>query len=92
MAIERATSIAKIIVISRGGHLACKVLRVIESLILESKLNGLSLANSSPSSTQERQTNNKDTINHVQSSNNMMQTWYAMRDAICDAYARFDKE
>ena len=22
---------------------------------------------------------------------NMMQTWYAMRDAICDAYARFGK-
>ena len=28
MAIERTTSIAKIEVISRGGHLACKVLRV----------------------------------------------------------------
>ena len=53
---------------------------------------GSSLANSSPGSTQTRQTSNKDTINHVQSSNNMMQTWYAMRDAICDAYARFDKE
>ena len=53
---------------------------------------GSSLANSSRGSTQTRQTSNKDTINHVQSSNNMMQTWYAMRDAICDAYARFDKE
>ena len=39
MAIERTTSIAKIEVISRGGHLACKVLRV--DWILESKLNGL---------------------------------------------------
>ena len=34
MAIERTTSIAKIEVISRGGHLACKILRVVESLIL----------------------------------------------------------
>ena len=33
-----------------------------------------------------------NTINHVQCSSNMMQTWYDMRDAICDAYARFDKE
>ena len=39
MAIERTTSKAKIEVISRGGHLACKVLRVVESLILVSVLN-----------------------------------------------------
>ena len=39
-------------------------------------------ANSSPGSTQTRQTSNKDTINHVQGSNNMMQRWYAMRDAM----------
>ena len=38
MAIERTTSIEKIEVISRGGHLACKVLRVVESLILVSVL------------------------------------------------------
>ena len=37
MAIERTTSIAKIEVISRD--LACKVLRVVESLILVSVLN-----------------------------------------------------
>ena len=36
---ERATSKAKIEVISRGGHLACRVLRVVESLILVSVLN-----------------------------------------------------
>ena len=41
MAIERTTSIAKIEVISRGGHLACKVLRVVKSLILVSVLNRL---------------------------------------------------
>ena len=34
---------------------------------------GSSLANSSPGSTQTRQTSNKGTINHVQGSNNMMQ-------------------
>ena len=38
MAIEPTTSKAKIEVISRGGHLACKVLRVVESLILVSVL------------------------------------------------------
>ena len=41
MAIEQTTSKAKIEVISRGGHLAWKVLRVVESLILVSVLNGL---------------------------------------------------
>ena len=41
MAIERTTSIAKIEVISRGGHLACKILRVVESLILVSVLDRL---------------------------------------------------
>ena len=39
MAIERETSKAKVEVISRGGHLACKVLRVVEGLILASVLN-----------------------------------------------------
>ena len=39
MVIERTTSKAKIEVISRGGHLACKVPRVVESLILVSVLN-----------------------------------------------------
>ena len=39
IAIERTTSIAKIEVISRGGHLACKILRVVESLILAGVLN-----------------------------------------------------
>ena len=71
-------------------HLACKVVRV--DWILESKLNGSSLVNSSPGSTQTRQTSNKDTINHVQGSNNRMLGWYVMRDAMQDAYARFDKE
>ena len=44
-----------------------------------------SLANSSPNSTQTRQTSKLNTMNHVQSSNNMMQRWYAMRDAMRDA-------
>ena len=46
---------------------------------------GSSLENSSLDSTQTRQTSNKDTINHGQG-------WYAMRDAMRDAYARCDKE
>ena len=54
----------------------------------KAKSMGSSLANSSPGSTQTRQTSKRSTINHVQGSNNMMQGWYAMRDA----YARFDKE
>ena len=37
--IERTTIKAKIEVISRGGDLACKVLRVVETLILVSVLN-----------------------------------------------------
>ena len=53
---------------------------------------GSSLVNSSPGSTQTRQTSKRNTINHVQNSNNMMQRWYAMRDAMRDAYARCDKE
>ena len=62
-------------------------------MIIPSKVNstGSSLVNSSPGSTQTRQASKRNTINHVQSSNNMMQRWYAMRDATRDAYARFDK-
>ena len=39
--------------------------------------------NSSPGSTQIITTSKRSTINHVQCSNNMMQTWYDMRDAVC---------
>ena len=66
MAIERTTSIAKIEVISRGGHLACKVLRVVESLILVSVLNRFLIHELVSRLYPTRQTSNKDTINHVQ--------------------------
>ena len=60
--------------------------------ILESKLNGL-LVSELVSRLYPNKTNKqKDTINHVQSSTNMVQSWYAMRVAICVAYARFGKE
>ena len=90
MAIERTARKAKIEVISRCGHLACKVVRV--DWILESKLNGLLVSELVsrlyPNKTNKQQGHNQPRAN----SNNMMQRWYAMRDAICDAYARFDKE
>ena len=59
----------------------------LSELTRSSKANstGSSLASSSPVSTQTRQTSNKDTINHVQGSSDMMQWWYAMRDAMQDA-------
>ena len=53
---------------------------------------GSLLANSSPGSTQTRQTSNKDTINHVQGSSNMMQWLYAMRDAMRDAKCKIWQE
>ena len=87
MAIERTTSKAKIEVISRGGHLACKVLRVVESLILVSVLNSSSFTNSSPGSTHSKNTSNGTTINHGKGTSNMMQNMYDMQDMIYDAYA-----
>ena len=60
--------------------------------MLESKLNGL-LVRELVSRLYPKKTNKKTEHNQPRAnSNNMMQTWYAMRDAICDAYARFDKE
>ena len=87
MAIERTTSIAKIEVISRGGHLACKVLRVVESLILVSVLDRF-LVHELVSRLYPRQEHKQR--NHNQSremQSNMMQNMYDMRDMICDAYA-----
>ena len=93
MAIERTTSKAKIEVISMGGHLACKILRVVESLILVSVLNGfLDHVFVSRLYPKQEHKKRKKQSTTVQCASNMMQTWYAMRDAICDAYARFAKE
>ena len=84
MAIERTTSIAKIEVISRGGHLACKILRVVESLILVSVLDRF-LVHELVSRT--RTQTNGTTINNEKCASNMMQNMYDMQDMICDAYA-----
>ena len=87
MAIERTTSKAKIEVISRGGHLACKVLRVVESLILVSVLNRFLVHELVSRLYPHQDTSNGTTINHEKCTSNMMQNMYDMRDMICDAYA-----
>ena len=88
MAIERTTSKAKIEVISRGGHLACKVLRVVESLILVSVLNRFlvhELVSWLYPRQEHKQTEPQSTTRKCTS--NMMQNMYDMQDMICDAYA-----
>ena len=78
------------------GHISFMIIlpAKLSELTGSSKANstGSSLANSSPRSTQTRQNKQTEHNQPRANSNNMMQTWYAMRDAICDAYARFDKE
>ena len=86
MAIERTTSIAKIEVISRGGHLACKILRVVESLILVSVLNRFLIHELVSRLYPNKNTGNGTTINHGKCTSNMMQNMHDMRDMICDAY------
>ena len=88
MAIERTTSIAKIEVISRGGHLACKILRVVESLILVSVLDRF-LVHELVSRLYPRQEHKQTEpqSNNEKCTSNMMQNMYDMQDMICDAYA-----
>ena len=64
MAIERTTSKAKIEVISRGGHLACKILRVVESLILVSVLDRFLVHELVSWLYPNKNTSNGTTINH----------------------------
>ena len=88
MAIARTTSKAKIEVISRGGHLACKVLRVVESLILVSVLNRYlvyKLVSRLYPRQEHKQTEPQS--NNKKCTSNMMQNIYDMQDMICDAYA-----
>ena len=87
MAIERTTSKAKIEVISRGGHLACKVLRVVESLILVSVLNKFLVHKLVSRNYPNKNTSNGTTINHGKCTSNMMQYMNDMQDMISDAYA-----
>ena len=88
MAIERTTNIANIEVISRGGHLACKILRVVESLILVSVLDRF-LIHELVSRLYPRQEHKqgKPQSTTMQCASNMMQNMYDMQDMICDAYA-----
>ena len=87
MAIERTTSKAKIEVISRGGHLACKVLRVVESLILVCILNRFLVHELVSRIYPKQEHKHGTTINHEKCTSNMMQNMYDMRDMVCDAYA-----
>ena len=82
MAIERTTSKAKIEVISRGGHLACKVLRVVESLILVSVLNRF-LVHELVSRLYPQQ-------EHKQWNHNQSREKHKQHDAIHAWYARYD--
>ena len=83
MAIERTTSIAKIEVISRGGHLACKILRVVESLILVSVLDRF-LVHELVSRLYPKQEHKKwNTINHGAKH----KQHDAIHGMICDVYA-----
>ena len=82
MAIERTTSKAKIEVISRGGHLACKVLRVVESLILVSVLNRF-LVHELVSRLYPQQ-------EHKQRNHNQSREMHKQHDAIHAWYARYD--
>ena len=88
MAIERTTSKAKIEVISRGGHLACKVLRVVERLILVSILNRFLVhelvSRIYPKQEHKQRTNNQSRCN---AQGTWCNTWHDMRDVICNAYA-----
>ena len=82
MAIERTTSKAKIEVISRGGHLACKVLRVVESLILVSVLDRF-LVHELVSRLYPRQ-------EHKQRNHNQSREMHKQHDAKHVWYARYD--
>ena len=82
MAIERTTRKAKIEVISRGGHLACKVLRVDESLILVSVLNRF-LVHELVSWLYPRQ-------EHKQRNHNQSREMHKQHDAKHVWYARYD--
>ena len=92
MAIERTTSKAKIEVISRGGHLACKVLRVVESLILVSVLNRFLVHKLVSRLYPKQEHKHGATINHEKCTSNMMQNMNDMQDMICDAYACSGRE
>ena len=94
MAIERTTSKAKIEVISRGGHLACKVLRVVESLILVSVLNRFLVhelvSRLYPQQEHKQWNHNQSWERHKQ--HDAIHAWYARYDMRCVCVLRKKKD
>ena len=94
MAIERTTSKAKIEVISRGGHLACKVLRVVESLILVSVLNRFlvhePVTRLYPRQEHKQQNHNQSRGMHEQ--HDAKHVWYARYDMRCICVLRKEND
>ena len=80
--------------ISRGGHLACKILRVVESLILVSVLKGYlehELVSRLYPKQEHKQRETQSTT--VQCASNMMQNmaWYARCDMQCICVLRKER-
>ena len=94
MAIERTTSIAKIEVISRGGHLACKVLRVVESLILVSVLNRFLVHElvSQLYPQQEHKQRNHNQSREMHKQHDAKHVWYARYDMRCICVLRKEND
>ena len=94
MAIERTTSKAKIEVISRGGHLACKVLRVVESLILVSVLDRFLVhelvSRLYPRQEHKQRNHNQSWEMHKQ--HDAKHVWYARYDMRCICVLRKKKD
>ena len=94
MAIERTTSKAKIEVISRGGHLACKVLRVVESLILVSVLNRFLIHKLVswlyPNKNTSKRNHNQSREMHKQ--HDAKHVWYARYDMRCICVLRKEND
>ena len=94
MAIERTTSKAKIEVISRGGHLACKVLRVVESLILVSVLNRFLVHElvSRLYPKQEHKQRNHNQSREMHKQHDAKHAWYARCDMRCICVLRKEND
>ena len=94
MAIERTTSKAKIEVISRGGHLACKVLRVVESLILVSVLDRFLVHElvSRLYPRQEHKQRNHNQSREMHKQHGAKHVWYARYDMRCICVLRKEND
>ena len=94
MAIERTTSKAKIELISRGGHLACKVLRVVESLILVSVLHRFLVHElvSRLYPQQEHKQWNHNQSREMHKQHDAKHVWYARYDMRCICVLRKEND